>query len=91
VFSLLLLFFVFLFRFAERHFLFGQQFFDLFPLHRIGDGFEHFPIMLNILSVDKAFHSPASVGSFAIGLAQDQCGAAPTMLDFIKCLNGTQS
>jgi hypothetical protein len=33
--------------------------FDLFPRSRIGESFEYFPIMLNILSVDKAFHKLA--------------------------------
>ena len=61
--SSLFLFLVFFFRFAQCHFLFGQQFFDLLPLFRIGDGFEYFPIVLNILSVDKA-----PIGTFCLNL-----------------------
>ena len=87
------LFFVFFFCFAERRLLFGQQFSDLLPLRRIGDGFEHFPIVLNILSMDKAFHNLASLVSFLFRpLALDQSGFAPIMLFYdIKWLNGNQS
>ena len=47
------------FCFAKGLLFFGEQLFDRLQLHWIGYGFEHFPIVLNILSMDKAFHSQA--------------------------------
>ena len=52
----------------ESRLLFGEQFSDRLPLHRIGYGFEHFPIVLNVLSMDKAFHSLAFLVRFLFSL-----------------------
>ena len=70
--------FKFLFGFTERYLFLGQQFFKFVPLRRIGDGFEHFSIMLNVLPMDKAFHTLASVVSLLrVPLALDQSGFIP--------------
>ena len=61
--NVLLLFFVFFFRFAERRFLFGQQFSDVLPVCRIDHGFEHFLKVLDIFSVNEAVHNLSFPGS----------------------------
>ena len=55
--------FVFFFRFAERRFLFGQQFSDVLPVCRIDHGFEHFLKVLDIFSVNEAVHNLSFPGS----------------------------
>ncbi|MGC1925399.1 MAG: hypothetical protein WA706_16465 [Pseudolabrys sp.] len=61
--DVLLLFFVFFFRFAERRFLFGQQFSDVLSVCRIDHGFEHFLKVLDIFSVNEAVHNLSFPGS----------------------------
>jgi hypothetical protein len=55
--------FVFFFRFAERRFLFGQQFSDVLSVCRIDHGFEHFLKVLDIFSVNEAVHNLSFPGS----------------------------
>ncbi|MGA7014906.1 MAG: hypothetical protein WBZ16_21555 [Pseudolabrys sp.] len=55
--------FVFFFRFAERRFLFGQQFSDVLPVCRIDHGFEHFLKVLDIFSVNEAVQNLSFPGT----------------------------
>jgi hypothetical protein len=77
---------------VEGRLFFGEQLFDGFPLRRIRYGFEHLPIVLDILSMDKAFHSLAFHQFLFRPFAPGQSGFAPTMISYdIACLNGNQS
>ncbi len=61
------------FDFLELNFLFEKQFFDYASLFGISHDFEHFSIVLNVLSPDKAFHDRVSgVAPSAFDLELDQ-------------------
>ena len=48
------------FGFLELSFFFEKQFLDHAAFYGISDDFEHFPIVLNVLPPDKAFHARLS-------------------------------
>jgi hypothetical protein len=74
-----LLLFVIFFVFLELGFGVAEQFFEHLTLRGIGRDFEHFPIVLNILPRDKAFHNHLQRGHLAtLTLELDQCGHAET-------------
>jgi hypothetical protein len=48
------------FGFLELSFFLEKQFFDHAAFYGIGDDFEHFPIVLNVLPPGKVFHARLS-------------------------------
>ena len=64
------------FGFLELSFFFEKQFLDHAAFYGISDDFEHFPIVLNVLPPDKAFHARLSRSPPALALELDQRGHA---------------